>query len=26
VCIVVGSEEEKSVVDVFLRSRQAHES
>lgn len=26
VCIVVGSEEEKSVVDAFLRSRQAHES
>lgn len=26
VCIVVGSEEEKSVVDAFLHSRQAHES
>jgi O-acetyl-ADP-ribose deacetylase (regulator of RNase III) len=26
VCIVVGSEEEKSVVNAFLRSRQAHES
>ncbi len=26
VCIVVGSEEEKSMVNAFLRSRQAYES